>query len=519
MELSCRFDTVLLPEVLYDGILEQSIETEHLLPDYCPGIFRILRQKNEPHITSAKLSGNRLAIEGICRIEVLYTAEESFAPSSVTLRQRFQRTVELKEIPKSSAVTASVRCDYMNCRAVSPRRLDIRGALLIHACVFSPQERNLLCGADGAGICTDTVTLDAVSTHLSATQEFTVREELPFSYGKPPVGTILSFDATAKCTDCRVIANRAIAKGEITVRMLYLPKDSTTPERMEHAFSVSQVLDVPGLTETCEVLVHFAVSDVEPVLHHTETETEPAVSASFTICASCEAMENMRLSAVRDAYSTRYETHTALASLSVHRLICPIKETRTVRCTVTAGQEPFETVYDADAFFTAGETRISDGGMHISGTLSASVLASSSSGAAFFSENKTPCELHFDTRSSDCTLSFAPHIAVTNVSYRILSAEEAEITAELLISGFLCGEEAIMAVNGITADETAAYSSDTPAIRLCFAQAGERIWDIAKTYRTDPESIRAENETAADVLDAPCVLLIPAPCTVQEERI
>lgn len=517
MELSCRRDTVLLQKVLYDGILEQSVETEHLLPDYCPSIFRILRQKTDPHITCLKISGSRLIIEGICRIEILYTAEESFAPGSVTLRQRFERTVELKDLPKDSAVTASVRCDYINCRAVSPRRLDIRGALLIHAAVSAKTEQTVLSGAKGMGICTDTVSLDALKTHLTALQEFTVREPLPLSYGKPPVGSVLSLEASAKCTECRVIANRAIAKGEVNVKLLYLPKDGAAPERMEHAFPVSQVLDVPGLSETCSVRVHFSVSDIDPVVHSTEDPAEPAVSASFSLCAFCEAMENAQITAVRDAYSTRYETHTTVASLSVRRLLCPVKETRTVRCTVLAEGEPFFAVYDASAAFVPGETRITEAKAAVSGTLCVWVLGASESGAPFCRESKTPCELLFDARAFGAAPAFSPDIAVTDVSYRILSENETEVTAEVLITGFFVGEETAAAVDGITADENARFTDDTPAIRLCFAESGERIWDIAKQYRTDPDGIRAENETAEDTLDAPCVLLIPAPLAAQEE--
>ena len=87
----------------------------------------------------------------------------------------------------------------------------------------------------------------------------------------------------------------------------------------------------------------------------------------------------------------------------------------------------------------------------------------------------------------------------------------------VLITGFFVGEETAAAIDGITADENARFTDDTPAIRLCFAESGERIWDIAKQYRTDPDGIRAENETAEDTLDAPCVLLIPAPLAAQEE--
>ena len=78
MELTCTNDTICINEVLYDGVLEQSVELDYLLPDYCKGIFKVLCCRLIPHITQKRMANGRLMIEGICHIHLMYTAEETY---------------------------------------------------------------------------------------------------------------------------------------------------------------------------------------------------------------------------------------------------------------------------------------------------------------------------------------------------------------------------------------------------------------------------------------------------------
>ena len=115
-------------------------------------------------------------------------------------------------------------------------------------------------------------------------------------------------------------------------------------------------------------------------------------------------------------------------------------------------------------------------------------------------------------------LLFHPCVSISATSYRLISSEEVEITVELLITGTLCCNTSYTAVSEIDIDEKTRVSCNgDPAIRLYYAAAGERVWEIAKQYRTDVASVLSENELETDTLAEPCVLLIPSSQTLQEE--
>ena len=77
--------------------------------------------------------------------------------------------------------------------------------------------------------------------------------------------------------------------------------------------------------------------------------------------------------------------------------------------------------------------------------------------------------------------------------------------------GLLCDEP--LQVNDLTAltiDETTAAPSSPVSVILRYVDTEERLWDIAKSYRTTVEAIRQANQLSTDHLSAQSqMLLIP----------
>ena len=51
MECKLTHDTIEVNEVVFDAMVEQSVELDCLLPDYCPNVFKVLKCKMVPKMT------------------------------------------------------------------------------------------------------------------------------------------------------------------------------------------------------------------------------------------------------------------------------------------------------------------------------------------------------------------------------------------------------------------------------------------------------------------------------------
>lgn len=194
-EMNRKADAVFMTETLFDGQTEQGVELDHVLPDYYPEIFRILKCCLSPRVISASVSGNKIMLDGVVLIKVLYLAENSTALHCVEQRYTWSKTVDIagkaENLCGEPRITVVPRADYCNCRAVSSRRLDIRGAISCRITVTCPSKFTLPALPDGMQVLTREVS--CCTEPIYADKQLSVREDIETGAGG--IDYIISCDA------------------------------------------------------------------------------------------------------------------------------------------------------------------------------------------------------------------------------------------------------------------------------------------------------------------------------------
>ena len=75
MELNLQKQTVSINETIYDGVVEQPLECDVLLPDYCPDIQKILRCEVVPSLLLTAVNGDKLSVDGMAMAHLYYLDE------------------------------------------------------------------------------------------------------------------------------------------------------------------------------------------------------------------------------------------------------------------------------------------------------------------------------------------------------------------------------------------------------------------------------------------------------------
>ncbi len=151
MELNIVNKTMTTSEVVYDSFVEQPIECDVILPDYCPDILKILTCTAEPSFTLVQAVGEQLAMDGHTNISITYMSEDGTVHTSEH-RVQFSRTIELKASVENAVIYYIAETNYANCRAVNRRRADVHGAFTVSFKVISQKKEKVISEADGGGI-------------------------------------------------------------------------------------------------------------------------------------------------------------------------------------------------------------------------------------------------------------------------------------------------------------------------------------------------------------------------------
>ena len=151
MEYKLKKDRIAVCEIAFDSFTELPVESDLLLPDYCPDIVKVLKCQARPAFSKTEVSGDKCILEGATAITVYYTGEDGQLRTSEH-KVEFLKTLELKTTPQNPMVFCSLKEDYLNCKAVNQRRIDVRGAFTVTVKILSSMEEEMVSAAEGAGL-------------------------------------------------------------------------------------------------------------------------------------------------------------------------------------------------------------------------------------------------------------------------------------------------------------------------------------------------------------------------------
>lgn len=504
-------DAICVSEMILDTSAEQSVELDYFLPDYYPNIFKILKTSITPAIQSQKIAANKLTLDGIACIRVHYLAENTNRICCVEQKTPFSKTVELPSQCQNPLIQVTSRCYFASGRAVNQRRLDIRGGISCKIRVLDQREETVTTGGSGQGIQCHCRSLTACSGRKTVCKPFVVTEDLELGAAKPAFGSLLGIHSTAVPTECRLITNKAICKGDLNLHLFYQPEEEdAAPEVMDFSIPVSQIADLPGVEEDYICDVCFQVTGVSIEAKPDESGKNRILSCEFTACLFCVAERNQEYRIVDDAYSTAYESALVSRQATAERALQVVGMTLTTQHTLDSGGTGITAVYDAEAVFGDATVKQEQGELFVCGNLEATVFCMGGDGIPFVIEKTIPVELKCMSGLDSDEVSFLPTVQVLSVGFSILSENQLELRTELRISGMAYQRSRFQAVSDISVKEDAPKVRDALcALRICYADAGDRIWEIAKSYSTSMSAVMEENGLEDEVLPEHTMLLIP----------
>lgn len=515
MELLINKDTVNVCETVYDGYTEQGVEFDYVLPDYYPDIFRIIKCSLTPGIVSYSVSGTQLICDGVVYIRVLYAAESGGRTNCVEHRYTYSKTVELPSAPQKPIVKLMPKADYCNCRAVSGRRLDVRGAISCKVKVTGCVTRELVTDISGSKIEKRAVGQSCCTEKLYASRQFVSREDIETGTGKGGISCIISHSHSVSAAEAKPVADKAVVKAEATLRALYLVDtgDGEETESMEATIPLSQIMDISGLTGEHIICASMRILDCDIEVKQDESGEKRMIACDLTVDCCVSAYAEGRISPVCDLFSTLYETDFRSTEIRAEHTPQRISEQTAARLEISCGEEQLDEIKDARCDITAFSGHIDESKnerLSISGQGAVQLVCRREDGTLFFIDRNEPFTAELDILPAESDSVVDVDVTVSDVSYSISSDNTVDLRLQLLVNGCICGIKSIKTVSDVSVNENMPKQREGDYdVKLYYADADEDIWSIAKRCNTGIDRIISENGLDGETVSEPCMLLIP----------
>lgn len=512
MELKLDKEPVLLTETVYDGQTEQGVELEYVLPDYYPDVFKLLKCTLTPRIVSYSVSDSKLYIDGVVYVKVLYLSEGSNDINVVDQRYTYSKTVDLSRDIRDPQVSIFPSVDYCTARAVSGRKLDIRGAVTLKIKVSGVYETELLCGAQGMGVEVSTENADICEDRLYGGSQYIVREDIETGAGGGIV-SVISSECVASVTDTKVISDKVVVKGDAKIKALYIIKNSdgeTSAESMEATVPLSRIIDLSGVSSEYSTFADLDVMDFSLETKPDDSGENRTFGCEITVDCKVCAYREVRVKLVNDLYSTQYDSSFTVLPVRVESMPRLFSQQYPVRTDIEYSDGTIGEIFDATCEVTGISPAASDSGSSkLNIRLAYRLIGRTGDGVPIVLDKTDSFDADTDIAADESFLSM-PAAAVTAISFGITGDSTAEIRAQINVSGLVGRVSTVNAVNEITLNEDSPKKKDTEyALRLYFADEGEKVWDISKRYNTSAAAIIAENELDSETASVSGMVLIP----------
>lgn len=504
-------NTVSVNRVIFDGCQESPIDVEFSLPDYCPDIQRILKCNVSPQIDSQNISGDRLNIEGTINIHLIYLDPDKMQIRCCENSSSFSSSIDIKSNPENAFPTTSIKLGYLNCRATSPRKIDIHGAFSICAKVYDKEDVQIPSNISGEDIQQKILNITASDLVGIGQQQFSINEVLDLGQGNFVPEKIIRSSANFSLEDYKYVSGKIAIKGEVTLRLLFLGSPDTDEiDSMEYSIPVSHLVDVPGVDENSKCVINVEILNHNEKLT-SESSDENLISVDIKAVATIMAYEDKEINLVTDAYSTEFNIETTNDYIRICKLEDVINDTFSSKINVELPDIKVSKIIDSFADIITSSAYKEDDKIKVTGKASIYVFGVDTESIPFYIERIVDIdhERPFSNESID-SLEIYTKIVPSGVNYRIVGNDNLEIKTDfkLLADVFSCTKHSAV-TQASTDSQTPKLKDTSSGLTIYYTEEGENIWDIARKYYTSEDLIKKENDLNSDIIEESGMLLIP----------
>lgn len=496
-------------EINYESTAEQSVEAELILPDYCPEIKRILKCSVCTDVLSVQNSSGRVNAQGNANIKLIYVGENDKTAAYEQIVP-IQKTVDSDKLSSGCAVNVKVVTDYVNCRALNPRKVDVRAMLTFLFKSMKKREETVMTKAENAGIMT--LMQDFGFSDLKSVTEkaFNLSEVIELDGDKPVIARILNSSSYIVVSEKKTINNKILVKGNCYVNIHYLAENDGSLCCVEHSVPVSQIIEVEGISDNSETFLNVSITACETVPKVDSKGETKLVDLSIRASATVLAFETVPVTLISDAYSTDYSTRNSSKSIEILTTDSDydsVFTNKVVLESIGVSVDCVQAVWCGDVKYSYA---LKNGKCCFTGTYQATIIFRDSDKQEGIIQKPVEFEFSVDLKNVCERIVCHSSVQLTGCSCSVKGESKIELRTEMNVTAKILSSKIVKYISEIELLENKKEDNDNCALTVYFSDKNEKLWDIAKKYRTTVDAVMAENSLDSDVITEKKTLLIPS---------
>lgn len=479
----------------------QELTQELIVPDSYPDCSRVVFTGGSCVMRGKECRDGSVIVTGGVRAGLLYVPEDGGTARALECYLPFAIREDDPAATAQMVLMASCRVRSADARLINSRKILVRVNLVCELTGYENASQTVKTLQDApAYLQTKQQTYRCTLPREFAEKTFSMTEDLDLAGQEAAMDKIVQYWLSPVVTDKKLTGNKAVCKGTLFLKVLYLTPDGT-PETCVRQIPFSQYCELRGdyADDEWQALVEIAGSELE-LSKIEDADAKLLLSASLLL--QCTAMQTTQLTLTSDAYTTRGTFEPEWSNVSLPCVLDESKTSGTLRGSVP---KQARAVLDSTLYLDAAAAQKEDGGVKFTVPASVNILYLDEEGklqSAIVRDQVTasvpagPC--------ASCT-------AVVNPSQEGFAAPSGGGIDVRYDVGFAVScrcDEALRTLSGGTIADTGSVPEQFCVVVKTNSKT-QSLWDLAKAYRTSEAAIAQANGITTGEAEQGELLLIP----------
>ncbi len=507
MPMEIKKETYTFCELFSRGKCEQAVNLDINLPDYCSDIKRILKCTVTAGLSNVSVSGENVSLSGTVVTRLIYVGDnekidcfEHTDPLSCSTR--------IKDMPENPMIKAVMKTDYINCRAMSQRRISVSGSIGASVYVYREKKQEFPCHIGCEHIQCKKEKKTVSDLICQGEKTFDLSETVALDKEREDIGKIIRSDCRVKLESKKAVVDKLLVKGELCCELLYTDSEKNGLTKISHSMPISQILSIGGITEKSDIELSLRPTQLTVAAKNDSAGRCRLLELAARVSAVVRCRQDKEAEIIKDCYSTGYELTGDYKGIELYS--CAFNDEREIPFEETLDFSDTEIKDIADMWCTGGECRMTCREDRAEGEcdfLLHGIYTDGENNYRYTEKNLSakvgvPLKVRGERISCDCDVS------VASLEWSKAGGGRVRIKGTVLLNCYasVCSEERVL--SEIRTEEKE-KEQKYPALCLYYSDKDEKIWDIAKHYNTTEALIKGENGIKGDKTEKEMMLMIP----------
>lgn len=484
-----------LNETVFSKKATENVQGDIIVPDTKGDIARILQTDAVAVIDSKEVNGGRITVSGTVYANILYAPQEGGIESMNT-------TMSFSHISKCEAdnlsLTADASVKSVEHSMYNSRKMNVKALIALNLSGTREVTKEVVSGCECDG-CVESLRykVSSVSSQVNSSDVLPFRETFDIPSGKPSAGSVLKCSASFSDRDFRLLSNKAVIRGNISVNILYKGEDGSV-SKCGFVQPFTEITDAPGAEEdmTEEITATLSPFTASPAANGEGTARAFFVEGKVFVHVSARKTKQQEI--ITDMFAPEVPLELKTGTLS-DGSTCKTVLVSQVKDVISAGD--IREITDIIVRPSIDSATVNSGLLDVSGKADTELLCRDGNGEFITVRKTVPfiCNGRFEGSAPSVSaeiISPTAEISGGNAEVRMTVSCKAEGSR---------GDDIICVTDAQPANSEA---EEIPSLTIYSARSGDTLWSIAKRYRTPLSNIKESNKLQ-DIITEGQKIIIP----------